>query len=159
MKKIVLITFALVLGLNVFGQRRRNMNGVPQTNREPTELEIAKRKQMMEDRKQEYIDNFLTTLEADEFQKVIIKQYIDSYYDKKIALLKERYEHSLDRKDAIEKLDNSHFKELEALISENDMAKIKEMIKGNFDEKEVVKKKKKKRKKRKKDKDEDDDGR
>jgi hypothetical protein len=159
MKKIVLIAFALILGLNVFGQRQRqrNMNRIPQTNREPTEGEIAKRKQMIEDRKKEYITNFLTTLEADDFQKEIIKQTISSFYDAKIVILKKQYDHSLDRKEAIENLENTHFVELEELISENDMKKIKELVKGDFNEKEVVKekKKKKKRKKKKKKKDKD----
>ena len=35
---------------------------------EDTEKDIAKHKQMVEERKQEYISNFLTTLEADDFQ-------------------------------------------------------------------------------------------
>ena len=46
-----------------------------------------------------------------------------------------------------------HFKDLEELISESDMAKIKEMIKGNFDEKEIVKEKRKKKKKKRRKKD------
>lgn len=155
MKKIVLVAFALFIGLNVFGQRRRNMSGIPQANREPTEKEIAKRKQLMEDRKDEYIDNFLTTLEADEFQKQIIKQTINSFYEAKLEIVKIKYERIFDRDEAIKKLEETHFVELEELISESDMKKLKEMIKGNFDEKEVVKKKKKrKRKKKAKSKDE-----
>lgn len=150
MKKSVLIIFALLIGLNVFGQRRGNMNGMP-TSREPTKEEIAKRKQMMEERKDEYIANFLTTLEADDFQKQIIKQSLNSFYDAKLAIINTEFERSFERDQAIKNLEDTHFVDLEELISENDMQKIKEMIKGNFDEKEV-KKKKKKRKKKKKDK-------
>jgi hypothetical protein len=155
MKKIVFIAFVLFVGLNVYGQRRRgNMNGIPQTNREPTEKEIAKRQQMMEDRKNEYIANFLTTLDADDFQKEIVKQSLNSFYDAKMIILQTKFERTFDREQAIKQLEDTHFKELEELISEGDMIKIKEMIKGNFDEKEVEKKKKKsKRKKKKKSKD------
>ncbi|WP_405572216.1 hypothetical protein [Winogradskyella sp. Asnod2-B02-A] len=156
MKKLVIIVFAILFGFNLHAQRQRgNMNGIPQTNREPTEQEIAKREREMEERKEEYIDNFLTTLEADEFQKHIIKQNINSFFEAKIAILNTKFEHYLDRVKAIEDLENTHFKDLEELISEADMTKIKEMIKGKFDEKEVAKKKKKKRKNKKKKKDKD----
>ncbi|WP_299126160.1 hypothetical protein [uncultured Winogradskyella sp.] len=151
MKKTVLIIFALLIGLNVFGQMRRNRNsGIPQTTREPSEKDIEKRKRLMEERKDEYIANFISTLEADDFQKEIIKQYLNSYYDAKVALLKIRFEHSLDREKAIKNLDDTHFVDLKELISEGDMEKIKGMIKGEFDENEVVKKKKKEKKRKKK---------
>ena len=154
MKKIVLILFALFIGLNVHGQRQRrgNMSGIPQTSREPSKQEIAKQKRMMEERKNEYVDNFLTTLEADDFQKQIIKQHLNSFFDAKQALFKVQFERSFDREEAAKKLVDSHFVELEELISESDMTKIKDMIQGKFDEKEVVKEKKKKKKKKKKDK-------
>ncbi|MFK7833973.1 MAG: hypothetical protein AB8B52_11895 [Winogradskyella sp.] len=157
MKKIVLIIFTLFLGINTYGQMQRGgrgqMNRMPQTNTEPTEQEIEKRKRDMEERKEEYIDNFILTLEGDEFQKHIVKQNITSFFDAKLAIFKTPFEHSLDRKKAIENLENTHFKELEELISESDMSKIKELIKGDFKEKEVVKEKKKRRKKKKKKKD------
>lgn len=153
MKKSILIFFALVISLNVFSQMqrqgRRNMNNIPQTNREPTEKDIAKHKQMVEERKQEYISNFLTTLEADDFQKEIIKQNINTFFDAKMAILKTNFNHSIDRRAAIKNLEDTHFVDLEELISENDMTKIKELLKGGFNEKEVVKDKKKKRKKKK----------
>ncbi|MDY2586713.1 hypothetical protein [Winogradskyella aquimaris] len=151
MKKLILIIFALVLGFSTNAQARRDRMGNPVINREPTEEEIAKYEQKLEERKDEYISNFLTTLEADDFQKEIIKQYLNSYFDAKKELLKVKYERIFDREQAIKKLDDTHFKELTELISDEDMSKIKEMIKGNFDEKEVLKEKKKKRKKRKKD--------
>lgn len=151
MKKIVLITFALFLGLNTFAQRRDRM-GNPIVNREPSEKDIENYKRKIEERKEEFIANFLTTLEADDFQKEIIKQYLNSYFDAKQEVLKVKYERSFDREQAVKKLDDAHFKELQDLISEGDMKKIKEMIKGDFDEQEVKKEKKKKRKQRKKDK-------
>lgn len=148
MKKFILIVFALFIGLNVYGQRRRNMNNIPQTNREPTEQEIAKFEREREERKQEYISNFLTTLEADDFQKEIIKQHLNSYYEAKMALYKTRFEREFEREKAIKNLDDTHFSELKDLISEGDMLKIKDMIQGDFNEKEVVKKKRKNKKKK-----------
>jgi len=133
---------------NVDAQQRRNMNRIPQTSSEPSEKEIAKRKRMAEDRKDEFIANFITTLEADDFQKEIIKQHLNSFYDEKIGIFKTPYERTFEREQAIKKLEETHFKELENLISKDDMGKIKEMIKGNFDEKEVKKKKKRKEKKK-----------
>ncbi|WP_299117085.1 hypothetical protein [uncultured Winogradskyella sp.] len=153
MKKTIIIAFALVLGFSTYGQVRRDRMGNPVTPSEPSEKEIAKRKQMIEERRKEYIANFLTTLEADEFQKEIIKQSLDSFYEAKIGILKTRYEHSIDRKDAIKKLVDTHFVELEELISENDMIKIKDLATGKFDESEVKKKNKKKKKRKKKNKD------
>ena len=153
MKKIVLVVFALILGFNSYAQQRRDRMGNPIVQREPTEQEIEKHKQKIEERKDEFIANFLLTLEGDEFQKEIVKQKLYTYYDAKLALLKVKYERHFDREQAIKKLDESHFAELKELISEADMNRIKEMTKGNFDEKEVKKeKKKKKRKQRKKDK-------
>ncbi len=147
MKKTVLIAFALLLGFNTYAQTRRDRMGNPVVPREPTEKEIAKRKQMIEDRRKEYIANFLTTLEADDFQKQIIKQKVNSFFDEKLAILKTRFDRIIERQEAIKKLEDTHFVELEELISENDMKKIKELIQGDFDEKEVKKKKRKKRKK------------
>lgn len=156
MKKIILLVFVLLFGLNIQAQRQRgrgNMNGIPQTQSEPSERDIAKRKLEMEERRNEYVDNFLSTLEADEFQKHIIKQNIFSFFEAKVALFKTKFEHELDRQKAIKHLTDTHFKDLEELISEGDMTKIKEMIKGEFKEKEVVKEKKRKKKRRKKNKD------
>ncbi|NNE31016.1 MAG: hypothetical protein HKN40_01470 [Winogradskyella sp.] len=152
MKKSLLILFALFIGLNVFGQRRRSMSGIPNTQREPTEQEIAKREREIEERKAEFINNFITTLEADDFQKEIIKQYVTSYFEAKIAILKTKFQHRIDRDEALKHLEDTHFADIAELISESDMVKIKELMKGDFKEKEVVKEKKKKRKSRKRNK-------
>jgi hypothetical protein len=150
MKKIVLIIFALFLALNIFGQnqRQRNTHNIPQSNSEPTEQQIAKQKREMEERIDEYLTNFLSTLEADEFQKHIMKQNLNSFYDARIELSKTNFEHRLDRKAADKKLEEELFAELEELISESDMTKLKDMLKGVFDEKEALKEKKKKKKKK-----------
>ncbi|MBU2921381.1 hypothetical protein KO504_08510 [Winogradskyella psychrotolerans] len=155
MKNTFLIIFLLFISLNAFSQRNRDIGRIPQATNEPTEQEIATREREVEERKDEYINNFLSTLEGDEFQKHITKQTIVSFFDAKLAILKIKYEHYLDRKAAIEHLEKTHFTELKELISESDMTKITEMIKGEFDEKEVVKKKKEKRKKKKRRKNKD----
>jgi len=149
MKNIVLLLFVLLLGLNVNAQRRRDRMGNPIVQRQPSEKDIKDHKRKMEERKEEFVANFLTTLEADDFQKEIIKQNLDTYFDAKMAVLKIKYEKNFDREQAVKKLDDTHFAELEELISEGDMKKIKEMIQGDFDEKEVKKEKKKKKKRRK----------
>ncbi len=148
MKKVIIVFFALFIGLNVFGQRQRNRDrmGNPRVSREPSEQDIEKHKRKIEERKQEFITNFITTLEADDFQKEIIKQTINSFFDEKIAVLKIKFERHFDRQEAVKKLEKTHFKDLKELISESDMTKINEMIKGNFDEKEVKKEKKKRKK-------------
>lgn len=156
MKKLGLIVLAILFGLNIHAQRRGgNLNRIPQTQSEPTEEQMAKREREIEERKEEYVDNFLTTLEADEFQKHIIKQNIMSFFEAKLAILKTRFEHYLEREQAIKTLEENHFKDLKALITEKDMARIDALIKGEFDEKEVVKKKRKKEKKRKRKKNKD----
>ena len=73
MRKTILLIFTILLGLNINAQRQgNNRSNIPQTNREPSEQEIAKYEREAEERKEEYIANFLTTLEADDFQKQII---------------------------------------------------------------------------------------
>ena len=156
MKKIVLVLFALFICLNIFGQNPGSIEDrIPRGK--PTEQEIAKRNRMMKERKKEFISNFITTLEADDFQKQITRQYLNTYYDAKVEILNTPYEHRIDLKAAIKNLDDTHFSDLKALISEKDMGKINELINGEFDEKEVKNKKKKKKKKKKKDKKKDKD--
>lgn len=148
MRKLVFAYVVLVITGSVFGQSRRNItNSYPQTNGKPTEQEIEKYKKKIEERKEEYIANFLTTLEADDFQKEIIKLSLNDFYEEKLLILKKSYDTDIERKEAIKTFDDTYFLELKDLISESDMKKIKELINGNFDEKEATKKKKKKKKK------------
>lgn len=162
MKKILLSTCFLLMSISIFAQvagRRTSplRNRIPQSQQEPTEGQIAERERKIEERKQEFLNNFLTTLEADDFQKEIIKQTLEDYFEKKIALYKVQYSVREERADAVKNLDSMHFKELKSLISKGDMKKINDMISGGFDEGEVKKKKKKAKKKRKKKKKDTDD--
>jgi len=144
MKKILIISTILFIACcNLsHGQRRSR---IPPSK--PTEQEIEKRKKAMEERREEYMDNFIYTLEADEFQKVIIEQYLESYFEKKITLYQRNYAVSKERTDAIKALDETHFSDIEELISESDMKKIRAFCKGDFDEKKAEKERKKKKKK------------
>jgi hypothetical protein len=116
----------------------------------PNESQKERMERKIEERKQEYINNFLSTLNADDFQKEIIKQKLISFFDEKIALSKQQYGRSIEYQEAVRKLEDSHFKDIEPMLTEENMAKIKEMIQGDFDEKEVIKEKKKKKDKKKK---------
>ncbi|MDO1500493.1 hypothetical protein Q2T40_10170 [Winogradskyella maritima] len=153
MKKILVLLLLIGFGTSVDAQMRRGgdplrQSRIPQQPQEPTEEQKEEYARKMKERQEEYLANFITTLEADDFQKEIIKQNLNSYFEKKIAIYKLPFERSIQRQDAIKQLDDTHFKELETLISEKDMLKIKEMIKGDFNENEVKKKKKKKRRKK-----------
>ncbi|TPV32421.1 hypothetical protein FJ651_12730 [Paucihalobacter ruber] len=116
----------------------------------PNESQKERTERKIEERKQEYINNFLFTLNADDFQKEIIRQKLNSFFEEKIALGKQRYNRSFEYQEAVRKLEDNHFKDIEALLTEENMTKIKEMVKGDFDEKEVIKEKKKKKEKKEK---------
>ena len=104
MKKIILVLFTLFVGFNVFAQSRNMNNRIPQTSREPSKQDIEKRDRMVKERKDEFIANFITTLEGDDFQKEIIKQYLYSFYDAKVTIYKTNFNHSLERNQAFKKL-------------------------------------------------------
>ena len=155
MKKLFTLTLLFLVISSTYGQfgrqgRRGNMNRIPQ-NTEPTEAQIEARKKEMEERREEYIANFLGTLEADEFQKEIVKQSLNSFYDELKKFYDIKFESQVERKDALDKMIEKHFEEVKLLVSETDMQKINDFTKGKFDEKKE-KKKKRKWKKKKKDK-------
>lgn len=103
------------------------------------------------DRKQdEYISDFLATLSVDDFQKEIISQTMKTYFEefKKINMLQVR---DVQRQELIENLDNSHLKDLRAMVSEDTMSKIMDALKGKWKQ-ETNREKKKRLKKEKKNK-------
>ncbi|TXE17291.1 hypothetical protein ES692_09915 [Psychroserpens burtonensis] len=99
----------------------------------------------MEQKKKEYINDFVTTLKVDDFQKEIIKQQMESYFEefKKINMLGLQ---EFERKTYVQNLDDSHFSDLKAMITEDQMSKIMNALKGKWDPKEEEKKKKRKKK-------------
>lgn len=162
MKKIILTMLTLLFTLSTFSQIQRRRGGdnrlrIP--DQPPTETQIERFKKKAENDKQEYILKFLEKLEADEFQKEIIKSSINDYFTKLEDFSKIPYSTNLERKEAYELFKKEHFAELKTLISENDMKKITDLIEGNNEEEndDKKKKKRKKRKRNKRNKDKEDD--
>jgi len=156
MKKIYILICLLVTVSTVSAQFQRrggsNRNRVSQpiSQSEPTEGEIKRQKELAEERRQEYIANFISTLEADEFQKQIIKQTINSFYDKSIVFSKQQFTTSEEQKEVYEAFKKDHFAELKTLISESDSGKLDDLLNGKFKELDVKKEKRRKKRKRKK---------
>ena len=153
MKKIVTLILLLFITTTALSQiQRQRRTGDPLRDRipaqPPTEIQKEKMEREMEERKQQFILDFVNKLEGDEFQKEITKQTINDYFDKKIEFLKFPFESIAERKDAIKAFDTNHFSELKTLISESDMKKITDLIEGNKTEDEDDKKKKKRRRKK-----------
>ena len=123
-------------------------NGFSQAAEEKQKL---KNEAEMEKKKKEYINDFVGTLKVDDFQKEIIKQQMESYFEefKKINLLRLReFEH----KALVQKLDDTHFADLKAMITEEQMEKIMDALKGKWNHSEEKKKKKKEKKRKKRNK-------
>ena len=154
MRKHVMLICLLFISASAIAQfgRQRGLdprNRIP--NQPPNDAQKEAMKKKAENRKEEFIAKFLTTLEADEFQLEIIKQSLEEYFDKQPELYKKKYRTKTEFQDTIDSFNEAHFSELRTLISESDMEKINLMIEGKYEEDD--KKKKKKRKNRKKDKD------
>nr|WP_321245506.1 hypothetical protein [uncultured Psychroserpens sp.] len=123
-------------------------NGFSQAAEEKQKLKYEAE---MEKKKKEYINDFVGTLKVDDFQKEIIKQQMESYFEefKKINLLRLReFEH----KALVQKLDDTHFADLKAMITEEQMEKIMDALKGKWNHSEEKKKKKKEKKRKKRNK-------
>lgn len=146
--KQFLVLVILVSALQVSKAQSR---GTQQPQTQPTAEQIEKRKKEAEQKRIEFVNNFVNTLEGDAFQKQIVRQYIDSYVDEKMLLLSREYKLQKEREDAFKHLDETHFLELKELISDGDYQKIQDFISGKYNDKGESKKKKKKRKKKKKD--------
>jgi len=114
-----------------------------QTSTEERQKERYEEK--VEENKQNYIQDFLKTLDVDEFQKEIIQQSMDSYFDevKKIQLLGLK---SYETRDEIDKMRLRHFADVKAIVSEETMEKIDDAVTGKWKpKKEKAKRKKSKR--------------
>jgi len=131
MKKIIFISILLSLAFTntVFTQK---------LSKEEAQKRYEK---AYKDKQDEFIQDFLDELDVDEFQKEIIKQKLYSYIQEKQVLFKEGLK-SYELEGVVEKLNETHFLDIQDLISKDTMNKIQELIKGEN-------KKKKKKKKRK----------
>ncbi|OUS00870.1 hypothetical protein A9Q86_08950 [Flavobacteriales bacterium 33_180_T64] len=108
---------------------------------------IEKYEEEVERKKQNYINDFLATLNIDDFQKEIIKQSMNSYFIELTKVNKLRLQ-GFQRTAAIERLDEAHFKDVKTIVSEDIMAKIMDAIKGKWNQKAERKAEKKKRKRK-----------
>ena len=120
-----------------------------------TQEEIEKQQQEFEQKALEQLNirikTFLADQPIDDFQKEIIKQKLISYYQAKTEIYMNRTLKYYERDEQVLNLDNSHFSDIENMITENTMDQIELFIKdaGATLEKESKKKKKKKKKKEK----------
>lgn len=139
MKTLFISIFCSVLFIN---------NGFSQSKEEKDRLKYEAE---MEQKKREYINDFVGTLKVDDFQKEIIKQQMESYFEEfqKINMLGLR---EFERKTYVQNLDDSHFRDLKAMITEEQMSKIMDALKGKWNHSEEKKKKKKDKKRKNKNK-------
>ncbi len=155
MKKTLFIAAILSLTFisTSFSQRRynngrQNNNRRPNTNKVVTEEDKEKALERYEkeskEKQDELIRDFLNELAIDDFQKEIIKQNLYTYIEKKKAIFKSGLK-SYEIKDVVEKLDATHFLDIENILSEGVMEKIQKLIKGGDTEKKKKEKKKKNR--------------
>ncbi len=155
MKKAIILVLTLLMTASVsaqfMGQRQNRFNRQPQAPPSESQKEAAEKRAL--ERRQEFVVNFLSTLEADEFQKEIAKQAIDDYFVKITEFTKILFGSSAERKDAFDMFKREHFRELKSLMSDSDNKKLDDFLNGDFEENEV---KKKRRKNRKRKKDNDD---
>lgn len=152
MRQLLILICLLLTTVTVtaqFGRQRQNRLGRQQPNTPPTENQKAAFEKKAAERQAEFIANFISTLEADEFQKEIAKQTVTDYFTKAKEFAKIPFENSAQRKDAFEALKKEHFLELRTLFSKKDNEQLDKFLKGEFEEKEAKKKKKKRKKKKK----------
>ena len=149
MKQLLILICLLLTTATVtaqFGGQRQNRFGRQQPNTPPNENQKERMEKKNEERQEEYIAKFISTLEADDFQKEIAKLTVTDYYVKAKEFVKIRFENSAKRKDGFEALKKEHFEELRTLLSKKDNEQLDKFLKGEFKEKEAKKKKRKKNK-------------
>ncbi|MEZ4792322.1 MAG: hypothetical protein R2783_02240 [Gelidibacter sp.] len=98
----------------------------------------------------ERIQTFISDLNADDFQKEIIKQKLDSYFEEKKAIYMNNSLKYYERDEQLLTLDNSHFTDIKEMVSDDTMKQIQLFIKDAGTTLNKQKKKNKKRKNKKK---------
>lgn len=158
MKRIIVLALLLLTTIDVsaqFGRQRQNRIGRQTPVIPPNENQKeANLKRALEVRA-EYISAFLSSLDADEFQKEIAKQTITDFYERLNTFSSIPFGSISEKKDAFELFKNEHFKEIKSMFSENDNKKLDEFLDGKFKKEDLDNKKKKKNKRRKRNKDKD----
>lgn len=142
MKTIAFIfTFMLGISVSLYAQQR------PLPPKPLSKEQQIRQKRKIEENKAKYIQSILDQLKADDFQKEIIKQKLNSYFDEKLKIFKVEKPY-FQREQELKDLDENHFKELEDIVSKDVIEDIKKALKGEL-EKENKKEKRKKKKKNK----------
>ena len=157
MKKTLLLLTFLCLTISVsaqFGRQRNSRQN--QFNRQPqsppTETQKEQAEKKLKEKQKEFLDGFIASLEADEFQKEIATITITEFYEKLKDFIKIKFASSVERKDAYEAFKDKHFKELKSLLSEPDTIKLDKFLEGDYKKDKDKSKKKKKPKKKKRNK-------
>ncbi|WMI67197.1 hypothetical protein [Mangrovimonas sp. YM274] len=118
---------------------------VSQTS-ESQQKEIERYKEKMEEEMDNFITEFVASLEVDDFQKHIIKQKLYSYFDAKQELYQAHLE-SYILKERLTELDRTHFSDLKDICTEATIQQVQEAVQHP---QEQIKKNKKHKRKRKK---------
>lgn len=131
MSRLILsLLFILTLQTTVFAQKSTE-------ERQKKEYE-----EKVEEQKQKFIQDFLSTLDIDAFQKEIIDQHMYSYFDEALKIQNLNLK-SYEMKDELDKMRARHFIDVKAIVSEEIMQKIDDAVTGKWDPKKEKKKRKK----------------
>lgn len=137
--KITLFSFLLI-----------SMSGFAQSNDE-----VEKQQAEFEKKAKEELDSriqiFTADLKVDDFQKEIIKQKLESYYEAQKKILMDVSLKYYERDEQLSALKNSHFSDIGEMISDETMAQIQSFIVDAGTSLKAKKKKEKKKNKKKKD--------
>lgn len=120
-------------------------NQVLSQNDQAAKKQIEKMEKEIKIKQEEYVDDFIASLEVDDFQKEIIKQKIHSYFEVRKTIFT-TYTQEFKRNELVEQLDATHFLDIIEMVSEDTMNKIVESVKGTGSAKDKKKKKKKNKK-------------
>ncbi|MGJ8594046.1 MAG: hypothetical protein ACSHXF_15965 [Aquaticitalea sp.] len=139
LSKIILLFFMLL-----------SVAGIAQT-----QDEAEKQRQEYEEKAQEQLEKitqgFISDLKVDDFQKEIIKQKIYSYFEERKKLFLDPSLRYFERDEKLNLLTESHFSDIQNLISDETMDKIQSFVKDGGEELKKEKKKDKRKNRKKKD--------
>ena len=117
--------------------------GYAQSKSEQEKQRERLEKKFIEDQNDRILE-FVKQLNADDFQKEIIKQKIQSYYQEKKAIETTELKY-FEKEEQLKSLDINHFADIKDIVSEDTMNAIKNFTQNNNSE---IKKQKKKRNKK-----------
>lgn len=126
-----------------------SMAAVGQSN-EDLEKQRAEYEKKAKEELDERIQLFTTDLKVDDFQKEIIKQKLQSYYEERKKIYLDATLKYFERDEQLEALKTSHFSDIKDMLSEDTMSQIQSFISDtgtSFKEKKRKNKRKNKKKK------------